>query len=223
MKIAISQPEHFPYMGFFEKMAAADLFVVLDHVQFSGPRSFQNRNRFLNSNGKMQWFTVPVESGSYFKAIKDVRVAPDYGWRKKLFKVLRYNKFNIDYEKVYNATKLVDVNMRGIEICRDRLGISTPLINSSQMNVSGSKAELIYNICKQLGADCYISGLGAYSYMEEAKNIFTDIKVEYLHPVTKDFESSLVHISRIDILTKDREVIKQYEKEKIMRNSCSSR
>lgn len=82
MKIAISQPEHFPYMGFFEKMAAADLFVVLDHVQFSGPGSFQNRNRFLNSNGEMQWFTVPVESGSYFKAIKDVIVAPDYGWRK---------------------------------------------------------------------------------------------------------------------------------------------
>lgn len=221
MKIAISQPEHFPYMGFFEKMAAADLFVVLDHVQFSGPRSFQNRNRFLNSNGMMQWFTVPVEAGSYFKAIKDVRVAPDYGWRKKLFNLMRYNKFDIDYEKVYSEEKLVDINLYGIEICRSKFGITTPLVNSSKLNVSGSKAELIYNICKKLGADCYISGLGAYLYMEEAKDIFTDVKVEYLQPVTKDFESSLVHISRTDILIKDREVINKYEKEKAMRNSCS--
>ena len=199
MKIAISQPEHFPYMGFFEKMAAADLFVVLDHVQFSGPGSFQNRNRFLNSNGEMQWFTVPVESGSYFKAIKDVIVAPDYGWRKKLYKVMRYNKFDIDYEKVYNASKLVDINMIGIEICKYRLGISTPLVNSSQMNVSGSKARLIYNICKQLGADCYISGVGAHSYMEEAKNIFTDIKVEYLHPITKGFIMAQLSRQKFDV------------------------
>lgn len=221
MKIAISQPEHFPYMGFFEKMATADLFVILDHVQFSGPRSFQNRNRFLNSNSKMQWFTVPVETGSYYKAIKDVNVAPDYGWRKKLFNTMRYNKFYIDYEKVYNENKLIDINMKGIEICKKKFEISTPLINSSELRVSGNKAELIYNICKQLGADCYVSGLGAYSYMEKAKNIFTDVKVEYLHPVTKDFESSLVHISREDKLIKDIEVIGKYEKEKIIRNSCT--
>ena len=34
MKATIHQPEHFPYMGFFEKMAMADLFVILDDVQY---------------------------------------------------------------------------------------------------------------------------------------------------------------------------------------------
>jgi hypothetical protein len=33
MKIAIHQPEHFPYMGYFQKIKKADLFIVLDDVQ----------------------------------------------------------------------------------------------------------------------------------------------------------------------------------------------
>ena len=34
MKVAIHQPEHFPYLGFFEKMKQADLFVILDDEQY---------------------------------------------------------------------------------------------------------------------------------------------------------------------------------------------
>ena len=35
MKIAIHQPEHFPYMGFFQKMEKADMFIILDDVQYT--------------------------------------------------------------------------------------------------------------------------------------------------------------------------------------------
>ena len=34
MVITIHQPEHFPYMGFFQKMKAADVFVILDNVNY---------------------------------------------------------------------------------------------------------------------------------------------------------------------------------------------
>ena len=49
VKVAIHQPEHFPYMGFFQKMEYADVFVILDDVQYS-KGNWQNRNRFLNKN-----------------------------------------------------------------------------------------------------------------------------------------------------------------------------
>ena len=32
MVITIHQPEHFPYEGFFQKMAAAELFIILDKI-----------------------------------------------------------------------------------------------------------------------------------------------------------------------------------------------
>ena len=59
MKIAIHQPEHFPYMGFFQKMEAADMFVILDDVQFT-KGNFQHRNRLLNNMCKEEWFTIPL-------------------------------------------------------------------------------------------------------------------------------------------------------------------
>ena len=49
MKITIHQPEHFPYIGFFQKMESADLFVILDDVQYT-KNNFQNRNKFKNKN-----------------------------------------------------------------------------------------------------------------------------------------------------------------------------
>ena len=49
MKITAHQPEHFPYIGFFQKMKAADIFVVLDDVQYT-KGNFQNRNKFQNKN-----------------------------------------------------------------------------------------------------------------------------------------------------------------------------
>ena len=207
MKVSISQPEHFPYLGFFEKMSHSDLFIILDDVQFSGPRSFQNRNRFLNSQGKMQWFTVPVAAGAYHEMIRDVMVAEDYGWRKKLKRTLECNGLNCDFDKIYQHKKLICINMESIALCREALGISVPMIYSSELNVSGRKAERIYNLCKAVGADTYVSGMGAFSYMEEAKDLFTDVKVCYHQPSVKDYLSTLVHISSPERLTESRKII----------------
>ena len=66
MKVAIHQPEHFPYLGFFEKMKHADLFVILDDVQYS-KGNWQNRNRFLNKNNTDEFFTIQVEKNAYKK------------------------------------------------------------------------------------------------------------------------------------------------------------
>ena len=71
MIVSIHQPEHFPYLGFFQKMKESDLFIILDNVKFK-KNNFQNRNRFLNSNGEEEWFTVPVEKKANSKLIKDV-------------------------------------------------------------------------------------------------------------------------------------------------------
>ncbi|OGZ79094.1 MAG: hypothetical protein A2358_03870 [Candidatus Staskawiczbacteria bacterium RIFOXYB1_FULL_37_44] len=210
MKVAISQPEHFPYLGYFEKMAVCDIFVILDNVQFSGPRSWQNRNRFINKSGEWQWFTVPVAKNSYFEKINDVKVAPDLGWRNKLIKTLSLNfpgnpKF--DYEKIYNSGKLVDINMESINLCRNILEINTPMIKSSEIPVIGIKAELIYNICKYLKADIYISGQGAKDYLKDAK--FKDIEIKFIEPKVKTLESTIVLISNDDKLKEAKEIIKK--------------
>ena len=68
MIVAIQQPEHLPWIGFFNKMIQCDLFVYLDNVQFKR-RYFENRNRIKTNDG-IKWHTVPVNSkGKYSQKI----------------------------------------------------------------------------------------------------------------------------------------------------------
>jgi len=60
MKIAIHQPNHWPYLGFIKKMKYVDTFVVFDMGQFT-KEDFHHRNRIRdNSRDGIKWLTVPV-------------------------------------------------------------------------------------------------------------------------------------------------------------------
>ena len=50
MNIVISQPMYFPWMGFFQQIAIADVFIFYSDVQFS-KGSFTNRVQIKTSNG----------------------------------------------------------------------------------------------------------------------------------------------------------------------------
>ena len=58
MKLAVHQPHYAPWLGYFAKWAASDLFVFLDTVQYV-KNGWQNRNRIKTREGP-RWLTVPV-------------------------------------------------------------------------------------------------------------------------------------------------------------------
>ena len=58
MKIFISQPTFFPWLGYFDMIDQVDKFIILDDVDFSY-QSWQHRNNFKTPNG-LGFFTVPV-------------------------------------------------------------------------------------------------------------------------------------------------------------------
>ena len=58
MIVTIHQPQYMPWLGYFDKADRADIFILLDDVQFK-KNEWQNRNRIRTSQG-WQWFTVPV-------------------------------------------------------------------------------------------------------------------------------------------------------------------
>ena len=176
MIVSIHQPEHFPYLGFFQKMKKSDLFIILDNVKFK-KNNFQNRNRFLNKNGIEEWFTVPVEKSANSKLIKDVKFAEDYGWKKKLVKQMNMN-FGLsveDLNHIYDQDELCVSNLRSIDYCRMKLNIDTKYILASELNVSGSKSELLFNLCKEVNATTYLSGQGGLNYLDTS--LFKDIDV----------------------------------------------
>ena len=191
-KITIHQPEHFPYLGFFQKMNESDLFVVLDNVNYR-KNYFQNRNKIKNTNGLDDWFTIPVEKNATNKLIKDVEVSSDSNWRRKLLNKLHMN-LGLNLKEIYESNSLIDINMKSIKYCMNELKINTPLIKASSLNVSGEKSELLANIVKKLGGDYYISGPSGRDYLD--LNYFNNIKVEYFEPKVDNHYSTLYNIAK---------------------------
>ena len=195
MVITIHQPEHFPYSGFFQKMSAADLFIVLDNVNYR-KNYFQNRNKFVNKSGNEEWFSIQVEKGATSKHIKDVKVV-DGIWRKKIIKKLKQN-LGVDLAHLYNHDKLIDINMDSIEYCRKKLGINTPMVYASELNVNGSKSELLANLVRAASTDSnitYLSGASGREYLDI--DYFDGINIEYFEPEIDNYYSTLYNIHKI--------------------------
>ena len=192
MIVSIHQPEHFPYMGYFQKMAGVDLFIILDDVKYR-KNYFQNRNKFVNSTGTEEWFTVPVLKKCINKNINEVLVSPDHRWRKKIIKQLSLN-FKVDLEEVYQKDNLLDINMMSIEYSREKLGITTPMMFSSEIGAEGSSSEKLANLCNLVGAKTYISGPFGRDYLDTS--LFNDcgIKIEFFEPQVNNYYSVLYNL-----------------------------
>ena len=196
MKIAIHQPEHFPYMGFFQKMQSVDIFVILDDVQYT-KGGWQNRNKFLNKNNVDEFFTVQVEKGANKKLIKDVGLV-DGPWRRKIIKKIQQN-FGFDLSYIYNKDSLLEMNMLSIEWGRDKLNINTKMIMSSNLGIRSTKTKRILDICKELNADEYVCGQGCLDQRYGAyldTSMFGDIKLTAHKPVLENYYSVIYNVPR---------------------------
>ena len=173
MKIAIHQANYFPYTGFFHKINQADIFVIQDDVKFVN-RS--NRNKIISSSG-YTWINVPIKKGHQSLPIMDVKINNEISWRKINYKKIcaGYNKakfFHLykDYfENLYNKEwkNIFDLNFETIKQVLSWLEIKVKIVIESELGVSGQSTERLVNVCKKLGADTYISGIGGKRYLDE--------------------------------------------------------
>lgn len=180
MRIAIHQPEHMPRINYFEKMKAVDTYVFLDNVPFR-KNYFQNRNRVGNT-----WLTVPVHlNGHTESTIKDIMIDNSNNWQRKYWGRLEdiyrhspnFKTYSGELKRIIHTPfkYLVNLNWSLIEFFRSVLGIHTPTLSATSLKVEGNKSELLYNICKKLEADVYLSGPSGRNYLEN----FDGVKVEY--------------------------------------------
>lgn len=73
---AVMQPYFLAYAGYYRLMAAADVFVIFDCVQFPR-RGWVHRNRFPGHDGALDFLTLPLVKAPQSASIKDLVFAPD--------------------------------------------------------------------------------------------------------------------------------------------------
>lgn len=212
MIVTIHQPEYLPYIGFFDRISRADIFVILDNVQYQ-KNAFINRNKIKTFDG-WQWLTVPVKQREALKNINEIEISNEIDWRVKHWKALLYNynkapyfkKYSDFFEKLYkqNWTSLANLDIYLIENIMDMLGLKKEIKKSSLLKANGKADDLLINICKELGADTYFSGPGGRGYMDLEKFKEQNINVvfqEFTHPVyAQQFGEFIPNLSIIDLL-----------------------
>ncbi|MBK8127283.1 MAG: WbqC family protein [Elusimicrobia bacterium] len=84
MKVAIHQPNFFPWLGFFNKWARADVFVLLDHAQFPKTAGNWINHVQILTAGKPLWMTAPVVRAYHgVRRIDEMEINDSTDWREK--------------------------------------------------------------------------------------------------------------------------------------------
>jgi hypothetical protein len=193
--VSINQPAYLPWLGYFHRIAISDLHVVLDHVQFE-KNSFTNRNKVRTPSGHA-WLTVPVRTKGRFGdlAINEVEVADDGRWAGKHLATLEQSyrraphldEHHAFLRDVYGGQWARLAELAG-EITTHHLqafGIDTKLVSSVDLAVPGRKAELVLNLCREVGATVYLSGPLGRDYLDEGSFEAAGIEIryhDYVHP-----------------------------------------
>ena len=120
----VHQPEYIPWIGFFDKLARSDIFVIYDDAQFVHG-SYHNRNRIRTCKG-WRWITIPIVH-NHPQMIKDVRIAGNH-WREEHTRVLIHN-----YQKAPYFAKYFPIIKEAINFNHELLiGLNLHLLKTKQ-------------------------------------------------------------------------------------------
>ena len=219
MIVAAHQPHYLPWLGYLDKLAKADLFVVMDDLQYEA-QNYQNRQRVKLHTGAA-WLTVPLERGSQADRICDKRIdnhgSPKQHWQRRTWLTIEHNYRRAPYfahyapviEDVYTRRwdTLLELDLHMFALARGWFGITTPVIRASTLKLHGQRTERLIDLCKKLGARAYLSGGGGSTdYLDVERMGRAGIGViwqHFRHPIyAQRFAASgfISHLGYLDLL-----------------------
>jgi len=212
MIVSIHQPQYLPWLGYFDKIDRADVFVLLDTVQYK-KNEWQNRNRIKTARGA-QWLTVPV-TYRYPQLICEVGVNGCERWQHRQQQALATNYRKAPhwghlagfFEEVISRSweTIAELNIHVVKRLAAILGITTPIhVASGLGSFPVDPDERLIALTKHFGAGTYLAGNGGHEYMDLEKYRRAEVDVlfqDYRHPrydqLFGEFESNM---SVIDLI-----------------------
>jgi hypothetical protein len=170
MKVAIMQPYFFPYIGYFQLIAASNVFVLHDDVQYI-MGGWVNRNRIL-LNGEDRMITFPVQKAAYILPINARSyVSNNQGLKHLVNQVKQAYAKASGYRQVFPLVEellmspdrnVARFNENLIRRICDFIGIKTSIITSSSLAKDESLRgqERVLDICQRVGATDYTNPIG---------------------------------------------------------------
>lgn len=178
---AIHQPNFFPWLGYFDKIRRAEVFVFLDGVDYprsgsDGMGSIVNRVT-VAVQSKAKLVGPPLKRASLGTPIHAIEIDDGQPWREKLLRTLSAN-----YARAANFStamalleplvrhperNLAAFNINAVTAIARRLGLGTRMVRQTELDVAGAATDLLVNITKAVSCDGYLAGGGAAGYQQD--------------------------------------------------------
>ena len=208
----IRQPGYMPNIGFFKKIEYSDIFVFLDDTQFSKDQ-YDNRNK-IKTKSNSKWISVPLKRPVFRKKLNQVVISYDSEWIKSHSELIYQNYKDAPYFSSYwneikkileqKSNLLIDLNLNLISYFLKILQINTTTIRSSELKITKTKTQRLVDICTQVNASCYISGIGGKNVVDESLFKNSNIKLTYensIHPNYNQIHGNFMkNMSIIDLI-----------------------
>lgn len=188
--LVVEQPNYVPWLGYFDLLDRADVWVWYDDVQYT-KRDWRNRNR-VAGDGDPVWLTIPVQAQAHRdKTIAEMEIDHRQLWARKHLATLRHFYGRAPFfEPVFEIVrrhleeppeKLADLTIGLNEDLCEFLGIGAELHRSSRLDgVEGVKADRILSVCRRVEPTVYLSGPAARDYLSPDPFDAAGIELEYI-------------------------------------------
>lgn len=163
------QPYFFAYIGYFQLIAAVDLFIVYDNIKYT-KKGWISRNRVLR-NGKAVNFSLSLKSGSDHLSICKRELAADFNRDKLLNQIKgayrRASYFSQTFPLIEQIMRYEDTNLFRflhhaiVKTCA-HLEITTEIKISSgiAIDLELKNQDKVLALCKAVGAGTYVNASG---------------------------------------------------------------
>lgn len=184
------QPYFVPYAGYFRLLAASDLFVIYDCVQFPR-RGWVHRNQLPDARGRAAWLTLPLAKAPQEVLIRDLafpdaaeaalterlRPFPLPAERSEAFAALMASLSVIDRPPV-------DYLIATLERTAQALRLPWRVLRSSSLAIPPELRgqERILEIARQLGARRYVNASGGHALYDRKAFDAAGIELRFLTP-----------------------------------------
>jgi hypothetical protein len=191
-RVGIMQPYFFPYFEQFRLIAACDIWVVFDTVQYTR-KSWMNRNRIINKDKGWSYVSVPVRKSGIDTLVKDAQVDEQQDWRRVILDKLRvYEREAPQYRRVrelvadaisVQAESVAALNAAVLRNVTAYLGIRTPLVMASTLHFEApfncQPGEWALHISKHLQATEYRNSAGGVELFDPALYACNGIELSF--------------------------------------------
>jgi hypothetical protein len=213
--VSVHQPNYLPWLRLLAKVAASDVYVAYDSVQFTRSE-FHARQRVKARDGKTAWLTVPVVHTGRRQILSDVAICEDQDWRSAHLKTLRRHYDTAAHfaevfalvDDVYarKHTRLVDLNVDLVEAMCTYLGVDVRIVRATELPHCGDRTERLVQLVSAAGGDTHLtSTVGTrHEYVDWSRFHDAGLEVlrqEFTHPIYAQLHGGFIaNLSSLDLL-----------------------